>query len=149
MLDEIKPRADGRSYSDQIAFVKDRPGHDFRYAINAEKIRRDFGWKPTHSLASGLHDTICWYLANDGWLETIQSRSYKDWYELNTLNLALRMKNERHCFRPFRSIGNKAEGIFGRTRLFLLKPGRRNVIALLGFPKDSFRTITRFQSKEH
>lgn len=82
-LDEIKPRADGKSYSDLITFVKDRPGHDFRYAINAEKIRHDFGWRPMHSLVSGLHDTISWYLSNDGWLETIKSRSYKDWYELN------------------------------------------------------------------
>ncbi|WP_290372204.1 dTDP-glucose 4,6-dehydratase [uncultured Parasutterella sp.] len=83
MLDKIKPRADKKSYSDQIAFVKDRPGHDFRYAINTEKICRDFGWRPTHTLASGLHDTIIWYLANNGWLETIKSRSYKEWYELN------------------------------------------------------------------
>lgn len=62
LLDELKPRCDGRSYSEQIVFVKDRPGHDRRYAIDASKIRRELGWSPEENFDSGIRKTIQWYL---------------------------------------------------------------------------------------
>nr|NDG05903.1 NAD-dependent epimerase/dehydratase family protein [Oxalobacteraceae bacterium] len=62
LLDELKPRCDGRSYSEQIEFVKDRPGHDRRYAIDASKIRRELGWSPEENFDSGIRKTIQWYL---------------------------------------------------------------------------------------
>ena len=64
LLDEGKPRRDGKSYREQITFVKDRPGHDRRYAIDASKIERELGWKPTETFESGLRKTIRWYLEN-------------------------------------------------------------------------------------
>ncbi len=67
LLDHERPRADGRSYRAQIAFVADRPGHDFRYAIDSEKIRRELGWQPRETLASGLENTVHWYLVNGEW----------------------------------------------------------------------------------
>ncbi|MBR2643067.1 MAG: GDP-mannose 4,6-dehydratase, partial [Lentisphaeria bacterium] len=64
ILDELRPKANG-SYLDQITFVKDRPGHDMRYAIDADKLRRDLGWVPEENFATGLEKTIRWYLEND------------------------------------------------------------------------------------
>ena len=66
-----------------ITFVKDRPGHDFRYAIDCAKIKREIGWKPQHTFAEGLRKTILWYLANQSWIETIQDGSYRQWLEIN------------------------------------------------------------------
>jgi len=66
-----------------ITFVKDRPGHDFRYAIDCTKIKSEIGWKPKHAFASGLSKTILWYLANQTWVETIQDGSYRNWLEVN------------------------------------------------------------------
>ena len=62
ILDSIKPKKDGSSYEEQIKFVKDRPGHDFRYSLDTSKIEKDFNWKPNESFASGLEKTIQWYL---------------------------------------------------------------------------------------
>jgi dTDP-glucose 4,6-dehydratase len=76
-LDRIQPRADGVSYRAQIAFVSDRPGHDFRYAIDATKLERDLGWKPLESFESGMEKTIRWYLDNRNWWEAIQSGAYR------------------------------------------------------------------------
>jgi dTDP-glucose 4,6-dehydratase len=76
-LDRIQPRADGVSYRAQIAFVSDRPGHDFRYAIDAIKLERDLGWKPLESFESGMEKTIRWYLDNRNWWEAIQSGAYR------------------------------------------------------------------------
>lgn len=67
ILDERRPRKDGRSYSGQINFVSDRPGHDFRYAIDAGKIERELGWKPIETFESGLRRTVDWYLDNEDW----------------------------------------------------------------------------------
>ena len=71
LLDELCPRSDGRSYAEQIEYVPDRPGHDFRYAIDAEKIRRELGWQPRHEWTAALRRTVEWYLANEDWWRPI------------------------------------------------------------------------------
>lgn len=70
LLDERRPRSDGRSYADQIAFVNDRPGHDLRYAIDAQKVADELGWSPSYDFESGLAQTIDWYLKNEWWWST-------------------------------------------------------------------------------
>ena len=79
ILDRERPRRDGRSYAEQIAFVKDRPGHDRRYAIDASKIRRELGWAPAETFESGILKTIRWYLDNSAWVENVTSGAYRDW----------------------------------------------------------------------
>ncbi|MGI6492815.1 MAG: dTDP-glucose 4,6-dehydratase [Pelotomaculum sp.] len=76
LLDEIRPRPDSKSYKSQIRFVKDRPGHDRRYAIDCSKIKRELGWEPAESFASGLRKTVQWYLDNSAWCENINNGSY-------------------------------------------------------------------------
>jgi dTDP-glucose 4,6-dehydratase len=76
ILSELKP---GRDYATQIAFVKDRPGHDRRYAIDASRIRRELGWSPSESFESGLTRTVRWYLDNDAWLAAVTSKEYQKW----------------------------------------------------------------------
>jgi dTDP-glucose 4,6-dehydratase len=66
-LDELRPRADGKGYAEQIAYVADRPGHDRRYAIDANRIREELGWTPQHTFETGIRETIEWYLTNEGW----------------------------------------------------------------------------------
>ena len=83
ILDEIKPRSDGKSYKEQITFVKDRLGHDLRYAINSSKIEKELGWKPKHNFEDGLNETIQWYLNNEDWVKNIQSGEYQKWIEKN------------------------------------------------------------------
>ena len=75
-LDAIRPRGDGKSYRDQIRYVADRPGHDFRYAIDASKLERELGWAPVESFESGIEKTIRWYLDNEGWWRDILSGAY-------------------------------------------------------------------------
>ncbi len=70
-LDRLKPRADGKSYRDQISFVADRPGHDMRYAIDASKIRDQLGWSPQETFETGLERTVRWYLDNESWWRPI------------------------------------------------------------------------------
>jgi dTDP-glucose 4,6-dehydratase len=70
-LDRLSPRADGKSFAEQITFVKDRPGHDQRYAIDASKIRRELGWTPSVTFEQGIERTIAWYLANRPWWQAI------------------------------------------------------------------------------
>ncbi len=79
MLDAARPRPDGNAYAAQIAFVKDRPGHDRRYAIDAGKIRRDLGWAPKETFESGMAKTVRWYLDNPAWFESVTSGAYRDW----------------------------------------------------------------------
>ena len=67
VLDRMRPRADGRPYAEQIAFVADRPGHDQRYAIDASRIREELGWRPAESFESGIEKTVGWYLAHEDW----------------------------------------------------------------------------------
>lgn len=86
ILDELQPRADGRSYQTQISFVTDRPGHDKRYAIDASKIRHDLAWIPKETFASGLEKTIRWYLAHPDWIEHVTSGSYRDWIKQHYQN---------------------------------------------------------------
>lgn len=78
LLDELKPRPDGKSYREQIVYVQDRPGHDMRYAIDAEKISRELGWRPRETFDSGIRKTVEWYIANkDGWCARVLSGAYK------------------------------------------------------------------------
>jgi dTDP-glucose 4,6-dehydratase len=79
ILDQEQPRADGLSYSEQITFVKDRPGHDRRYAIDASKLERELGWKPAETFESGIRKTVRWYLDNQSWVNNITSGAYRDW----------------------------------------------------------------------
>lgn len=81
ILDELKPRGDGKSYAEQITFVKDRPGHDRRYAIDASKIERELGWRPAETFDSGIRKTVQWYLENPVWVEGVVSGSYRDWLQ--------------------------------------------------------------------
>jgi len=81
ILDEVKPRTDKKSYSEQIIFVKDRPGHDRRYAIDASKIERELGWKPSETFETGIRKTINWYLENPEWVEGVLSGSYRQWID--------------------------------------------------------------------
>jgi dTDP-glucose 4,6-dehydratase len=81
-LDSLRPRAAG-SYADLITFVKDRPGHDRRYAIDARKIRSELGWAPAESFASGLRKTVQWYLDHGDWIAGVQSGEYRNWIERN------------------------------------------------------------------
>ncbi|MDP1946759.1 MAG: dTDP-glucose 4,6-dehydratase [Nitrospirota bacterium] len=80
-LDELKPRNDGKSYQEQIAFVKDRPGHDRRYAIDAKKIDRELGWKPAETFETGMRRTVRWYLDNQPWVQNVTSGAYRSWVE--------------------------------------------------------------------
>jgi dTDP-glucose 4,6-dehydratase len=77
LLDELKPRADAKSYANQITFVTDRPGHDLRYAIDASKIQRELGWAPRQDHTSGFRKTVQWYLDNEPWWKAIMDGSYK------------------------------------------------------------------------
>ncbi len=79
LLDTLRPRADGASYASQITFVKDRPGHDRRYAIDARKIERELGWKPAETFESGIRKTIQWYLDHPDWVQRVQSGAYREW----------------------------------------------------------------------
>jgi len=79
VLDELKPKADGKSYSDQITFVKDRPGHDRRYAIDASKLESELGWKPKETFETGLRKTVLWFLENLNWVDHVESGEYQHW----------------------------------------------------------------------
>jgi dTDP-glucose 4,6-dehydratase len=81
ILDGLQPRADGKSYAEQITYVKDRPGHDRRYAIDASKIARELGWKPKETFDSGIKKTVQWYLDNPIWIQGVVSGSYRDWLQ--------------------------------------------------------------------
>lgn len=83
VLDQEVPRPDGKSYSEQIHFVKDRPGHDLRYAINADKIKKDLGWTPKFNFDQGIRETVLWYLANEDWVKNVKDSSYQDWIKKN------------------------------------------------------------------
>ena len=84
ILDELLPHSEHVPHSSLIEFVPDRPGHDRRYAMNAEKIRHELGWSPVETLESGLRKTVTWYLENEAWLKKIQERpSLRTWIETN------------------------------------------------------------------
>ena len=79
LLDELQPRADGKSYAEQITYVKDRAGHDRRYAIDASKISTELGWRPQETFETGLRKTVAWYLANADWVANVTSGQYRQW----------------------------------------------------------------------
>jgi dTDP-glucose 4,6-dehydratase len=81
ILDELKPKVDGSKYENQITYVKDRPGHDRRYAIDASKLERDLGWKPQETFETGLRKTVLWYLENETWIKHVVSGEYQHWVE--------------------------------------------------------------------
>jgi len=83
LLDELRPRTDGRSYRGQIAHVADRPGHDRRYAIDTGKIEHELGWKPAETFETGIRKTVQWYLENQSWVSNVQSGAYRTWVEKN------------------------------------------------------------------
>jgi dTDP-glucose 4,6-dehydratase len=78
LLDELRPSSDG-PYTRLITFVKDRPGHDRRYAIDARKVERELGWRPAETFESGIRKTVQWYLSNADWVADVQSGNYRDW----------------------------------------------------------------------
>jgi dTDP-glucose 4,6-dehydratase len=90
LLDQMRPRLDGASYTSQITYVKDRPGHDRRYAIDASKIHEELGWKPDETFDSGIRKTVQWYLDNADWVADVQSGGYRDWirqqYQTTSMN---------------------------------------------------------------
>jgi dTDP-glucose 4,6-dehydratase len=79
LLDEMSPRTDVVSYGEQITYVKDRPGHDRRYAIDARKIERELGWRPVETFESGIRKTVQWYLEHQDWVASVQSGAYREW----------------------------------------------------------------------
>ncbi len=83
LLDELRPRADGQPYAQQITYVTDRPGHDRRYAIDATKIHQELGWKPAETFETGIRKTVQWYLANPEWVANVQSGEYRKWLDQN------------------------------------------------------------------
>jgi dTDP-glucose 4,6-dehydratase len=81
ILDELRPREDGQPYASQMTFVKDRPGHDRRYAIDATKLERELGWRPDETFDTGIRKTVQWYLANQQWVGNVTSGAYREWLE--------------------------------------------------------------------
>lgn len=79
ILDELQPRADGLSYASQITYVKDRPGHDRRYAIDATKLERELGWRPAETFETGIQKTVQWYLDHQSWVNNVTSGAYQNW----------------------------------------------------------------------
>jgi dTDP-glucose 4,6-dehydratase len=88
LLDELRPDPAG-SHSRLITYVKDRPGHDRRYAIDARKIERELGWRPAETFESGIRKTVQWYLGNPGWIANVQSGTYRDWVSKNYAERAM------------------------------------------------------------
>jgi dTDP-glucose 4,6-dehydratase len=82
LLDELRPDPAG-SYARLITYVKDRPGHDRRYAIDARKIERELGWRPAETFETGIRKTVEWYLTNADWVARVQSGAYRDWVARN------------------------------------------------------------------
>lgn len=82
-LDMLVPKAHGGKYRDQITFVKDRPGHDKRYAIDCSKIQSELGWYPKYTFEEGIKETIHWYLQNDQWIQNVLTGQYRQWLDRN------------------------------------------------------------------
>jgi dTDP-glucose 4,6-dehydratase len=81
ILDEVQPRAAGGSYWEQVQFVKDRPGHDRRYAIDASRMEKELDWLPRETFETGIRKTVQWYLANPEWVKGVTSGVYRDWVD--------------------------------------------------------------------
>jgi dTDP-glucose 4,6-dehydratase len=82
LLDEMRPDPAG-PYERLLTYVKDRPGHDRRYAIDARKIERELGWRPQETFETGIRKTVAWYLQNQGWVENVTSGAYREWVTAN------------------------------------------------------------------
>ena len=78
-----RPTPHGSVLRAHITFVKDRPGHDFRYAMDTAKIQAELGWRPEETFASGLRRTVRWYLDNPAWVESVRTGEYRRWLERN------------------------------------------------------------------
>ena len=76
ILDSLRPAVNKQPYAELIEHVADRPGHDFRYAIDASRIKEELGWEPQESFDSGMRKTVEWYLDNQAWVEKVQEGSY-------------------------------------------------------------------------
>jgi len=87
-LDAALPRADGKPYAELVTHVKDRPGHDRRYAIDDSKIARELAWKPAVGFDEGIAQTVRWYLDNQPWVDSVTSGSYREWIERQYEGLA-------------------------------------------------------------
>ena len=83
LLNELRPRADGKPYQSQIGYVTDRPGHDRRYAIDARKIEQELHWKPAETFETGIRKTVQWYLSHQDWVTEVLSGGYRDWVQTN------------------------------------------------------------------
>ena len=88
LLDELRPRADGASYTTQVTHVKDRPGHDRRYAIDARKLEAELGWKPAETFETGIRKTVLWYLDHPEWVAHVQSGAYRQWVQAQYASVA-------------------------------------------------------------
>jgi len=82
LLDEMHPGSPVTPHERLIAFVKDRPGHDRRYAIDARKIERELGWRPAETFDTGIRKTVAWYLGHRDWVEQVHSGAYRQWVAL-------------------------------------------------------------------
>lgn len=82
-LDELAPRKDGKKYSTQKTFVKDRPGHDKRYAMDIRKIKKELGWSPRFQFENGIDQTVRWYLNHKAWVNNVTSGKYREWVDQN------------------------------------------------------------------
>jgi len=87
LLDEIEPRPGNKPRSNLIAFVKDRPGHDLRYAIDFSKLEKELGWAPGESFETGIKKTIKWYISNQKWVNRVKSGEYKSWMKQHYENI--------------------------------------------------------------
>ena len=83
ILDDIMPKKNGESYFMQIKFIKDRKGHDYRYAINSSKLRSELGWRPKEDFETGIYKTVKWYIENQEWVNNVISGEYKEWVKEN------------------------------------------------------------------
>ena len=83
LLDQIYPNSKVGKHSSLITFVKDRPGHDRRYAIDSSKINNSIGWVPKETFETGIRKTIKWYIDNMSWVESVQTGSYREWINMN------------------------------------------------------------------
>ncbi|MEE8481608.1 MAG: GDP-mannose 4,6-dehydratase, partial [Desulfobacterales bacterium] len=87
LLDEIEPGPGNKPRSNLIAFVKDRPGHDLRYAIDFSKLEKELGWVPDESFETGIKKTIKWYIINQKWVNRVKSGEYKSWMKQHYENI--------------------------------------------------------------
>ncbi|MEK9823204.1 MAG: GDP-mannose 4,6-dehydratase, partial [Gammaproteobacteria bacterium] len=85
LLQALAPPSDAKNYRDLITYVTDRPGHDFRYAIDTAKIKRELGWEPEETFESGIRKTIEWYLANEAWCEAVSAGYTQERLGLNSV----------------------------------------------------------------